>query len=211
MYRLILYAIVMLQFAGCYKTAPFWQENAEAGVVDSDTDTHMDMDVDAGNDSDTIADTDMDTEVDTEIDTEPDTDIDTGIDADTDVNTDSEIDTGIDGEGEPCLADILSIAFPTGVCKRPGSTCEGSYISYLSSLGIAWSSNCPDGLDCCIDTDQCDIQGAAVGDIIPGLSAACYAGPCPTQDFLALLQGGCPSNKPNCCVKGYYPFGDLGL
>ncbi len=179
MYRLILLAIAMLPFEGCYKTVETESEELDAGIIDTDGNADIDTDTDADNDTDK------------DVDTEPD------------------VDTGLEGEGEPCLADIQSVAYPSGICLRPGSRCEGGFISELSSLssfGIQWSSNCPTGLDCCMGKDQCDIHGSLVGDVIHGLFAACHEGPCPTEDFLVVMSLGCPNEKPNCCVQGPYPY-----
>ncbi len=90
-------------------------------------------------------------------------DTDGGTDTDTDGDTDTDSDTDTDADTELCT----TVAFDEGmtitvdgVCQETEESCSGGYAILHSPKG-----SCSDGKWCCVDDDQCVVQGEQYEDI----------------------------------------------
>lgn len=93
-------------------------------------------------------------------------------------------DGGDAGLDEDCVVSLIPDMIQlNGACQADESACEGGYIT------DAESGNCQEGLDCCIDTDQCAL--------LPYSMFACQSDECITSFG---FQAGCPDNEWCCSV-----------
>ncbi|MCP4674706.1 MAG: hypothetical protein GY854_04165 [Deltaproteobacteria bacterium] len=74
-----------------------------------------------------------------------------------------------------------------GKCQIKDGPCEGGF----PPEDMTGESNCEEGLDCCINTDQCAK--------IPFNMGKCQPDECP-EDAVFGFQAGCPNNG-YCCIS----------
>ncbi|MCP4605300.1 MAG: hypothetical protein GY847_33075 [Proteobacteria bacterium] len=125
-------------------------------------------------------------------------DLPTGLDTDPDTDTDSDNDDKKQ-EGEVCTTNIQILVNISGICKNVGDECNGGYTDDFVDAFPEFevTQNCAGELKCCIDQDQCDEVGANPALQIVGLAATCtLAEECDETSIV----GGCPDDKPICCV-----------
>ncbi len=122
-----------------------------------------------------------------------------GTDTDTDGDTDADSDT--DADPEPCTVvawehEEMTITVD-GVCREEEESCSGGYATLLSPEG-----SCSGGKWCCVDDDQCVVQGEEYDDI--STWCAPYTGDTTCDEgawWVGISYVGCP-NHEFCCI-GY--------
>lgn len=125
-------------------------------------------------------------------------DTDGGTDTDTDGDTDTDSDTDTDADSEPCTVvawehEEMTITVD-GVCQEEGESCSGGYAIYHIPEG-----SCSGGKWCCVDDDQCVVQGEQYDDI----STWCAPYTCEGGGawWVGISYVGCPDAE-FCCI-GY--------
>ncbi len=143
---------------------------------------------------------------DTDTDTDTDSDADADSDTDSDTDADSDSSTGAAGMavGEDCMVSVL-IASLQGKCGTDEAECEGGVTTVFPGLK---RGDCQKDLVCCINTDQCDELGAAMGGS-GFVEMSCQADECVDEQGNpgTGYQTGCP-NHGWCCMD--FNLGDGG-
>ncbi len=123
-------------------------------------------------------------------------------DGGTDTDTDGDTDTDSDPDPEPCTViawehEEMTITVD-GVCQEEEESCSGGYAILLSPEG-----SCSGGKWCCVDDDQCVVQGDQYDDI--STWCAPYTGDSTCDGggawWVGISYVGCP-NSEFCCI-GY--------